>query len=237
MGVLDTLDYDKSVDSKDEYEKKLRKDQRKLLEQQLKLRQEERSVILVFEGWDAAGKGGAIRRMTEQLDPRGYHVWPIGPPSEDERRHHYLWRFWKRLPDRGAIAVFDRSWYGRVLVERVEGLARKPEWKRAYREINEFERMLCDDGNILIKMFLAITKDEQLRRFKDRESNPLKYWKLGPEDWRNREKWDAYERAVCDMVDRTSTEPAPWHLVEANDKRWARVKILETVCDSIEKAL
>ncbi len=234
MGVLDTLHYDTAVGTKDDYEDQLKKMQAKLLQKQLLLRQEGRPAVIAFEGWDAAGKGGAIRRMTEQMDPRGYHVWPIGAPTQEEKRHHYLWRFWNRLPEKGAFAIFDRSWYGRVLVERVEGFAKKSEWKRAYREINEFERQLVDDGATLVKIFLAITKEEQLKRFKERESNPLKMWKLGPEDWRNREKWDEYVEAAEDMFAETNSGAAPWKVVGGNRKWHARLQVLQAVVKALD---
>ena len=196
-----------------------------------------RPVVILFEGWDAAGKGGAIKRLTEKLDPRGYHVWPIGAPNDDEKRHHYLWRFWARMPERGRWAIFDRTWYGRVLVERVEGFAKKKAWKRAYRELNELERMLVDDGVVLVKLFLAITKGEQKRRFEEREKDPYKRWKIGPEDWRNREHWDAYVEAAEQMFEETSTERAPWKVIGANRKWWARLEVLRTVLAHLEQAV
>jgi polyphosphate:AMP phosphotransferase len=198
---------------------------------------EDRSCVIVFEGNDAAGKGGAIRRITGALDARSYHVNPIAAPTEEERAQPYLWRFWRNVPKKGRIAIFDRSWYGRVLVERVEHFAADADWLRAYREIVDFEHALVHFGVVVVKFWLAISKEEQLARFKARESTPFKRFKITEDDWRNRKKWDEYERAVCDMVDRTSTDLAPWHLVEANDKRWARVKVLETVCDAIEAKL
>jgi AMP-polyphosphate phosphotransferase len=194
-------------------------------------------VVALFEGVDAAGKGGAIRRVTRGLDARRYEVVPIAAPSEEERAHPYLWRFWRHVPRRGRFALFDRSWYGRVLVERVDGLAAEPDWMRAYREIVDFEEALTRFGLVVVKFWLAVSKKEQLARFRARERTAFKRYKLTAEDWRNRRKWDAYERAVCDMVDRTSTERAPWHLIEAEDKKWARVRVLETLCGSIEEAL
>jgi AMP-polyphosphate phosphotransferase len=193
--------------------------------------------LLLFEGNDAAGKGGAIRRVTRALDARQYSVVPIAAPTEEERAQPYLWRFWRHVPRKHTFAIFDRSWYGRVLVERVEGFAPEPDWMRAYREIVDFEHSLVRFGVVVVKFWLAVSQEEQLRRFKEREKTSFKRFKITKEDWRNRKKWPAYERAVCDMVDRTSTELAPWHLIEANDKKWARVKILETVCNSIEKVL
>jgi polyphosphate:AMP phosphotransferase len=194
-------------------------------------------VVVAFEGNDAAGKGGTIRRVTGALDVRRYDVTPIAAPSEEERAQPYLWRFWRRVPARGHIGIFDRTWYGRVLVERVEGFAPQPDWMRAYREILDFEDSLARSGILVVKFWLAVGKEEQLARFRSREKVPFKRYKITGDDWRNRKKWPQYERAVCDMVDRTSTDAAPWHLVESNDKRWARVKVLRTLCDSLERAL
>jgi len=195
------------------------------------------STVLVFEGNDAAGKGGAIRRVTAALDARYYRTVPVAAPTEEERAQPYLWRFWRHLPRRGRFLFFDRSWYGRVLVERVEGYAAEADWLRAYSEINEFERSLVRHGTALVKFWLAISKEEQFRRFKQREKISFKRFKITAEDWRNRKKWGPYEEAVCDMVDRTSTSPAPWTLVEANNKYYARLKVLRTVCDAVEAAL
>jgi polyphosphate:AMP phosphotransferase len=195
------------------------------------------STILVFEGWDAAGKGGAIRRVTASLDARDYQVLPIAAPTDEERAHHYLWRFWRHLSRAGRVTIFDRSWYGRVLVERVEGFATEKEWRRAYAEINQFEDQLSRHGIVLVKFWLHVTKEEQLRRFKEREAIEHKRWKLTEEDWRNRTKWNAYESAVNEMVERTSTRCAPWTLIDANDKAGARLNVLKTVGDRLEKAL
>jgi polyphosphate:AMP phosphotransferase len=195
------------------------------------------AVLAVFEGSDAAGKGGSIRRVTGALDPRCYEVIPIAAPTDEERAHPYLWRFWRHIPGRGRFTLFDRSWYGRVLVERVEGLCSQADWMRAYSEINDLEAQLVHHGFVVCKFWLAITADEQLRRFEARESTDFKRFKITADDWRNRDKWDAYERAVCDMVDRTSTEIAPWTQVEANDKKFARIKVLQTLCHAIEAAL
>ena len=195
------------------------------------------TVVTLFEGNDAAGKGGAIRRITSALDARISQVTPIASPSEEERAQPYLWRFWRHIPRRGRIAIFDRSWYGRVLVERVEGFCTQADWMRAYGEINDFEGQLTRHNIVLVKFWLAITEDEQLRRFQDREKIGFKRFKITEEDWRNRKKWAEYERAVCDMVDRTSTEIAPWTLVEGNDKNYARIKILKTLCHRIEAAM
>lgn len=196
-----------------------------------------RSTIMAFEGWDAAGKGGAIRRITAALDARHCHVIMIGAPTDEELAHHYLWRFWRHLPRAGRVTIFDRSWYGRVLVERVEGFATQKEWQRAYAEINEFERELVEHGMVVMKFWIHISKREQTRRFKAREKTAYKRWKLTAEDWRNREHWNDYELAVNDMIERTSTTIAPWTLVEGDDKRFARVKVLRTVCERLEQAL
>ncbi len=194
-------------------------------------------VCLVFEGWDASGKGGAIKRVTSALDPRHVRVASFMAPTYDEKRHHFLTRFWAKLPGWGGMAILDRSWYGRVLVERVEGFASEDEWRRAYSEIRGFERSLSDEGMLILKFWLQISDDEQLKRFKARQKDPLKKWKLTDEDWRNREKRPAYEEAVVEMLERTDTSFAPWILVEANDKRYARVKVIETVNAYLERAL
>jgi polyphosphate:AMP phosphotransferase len=196
-----------------------------------------RSLVLVFEGNDAAGKGGAIRRVIRFMDPRRYRVNPFAAPTDEEKAQPYLWRFWRRLPRQGDVAIFDRSWYGRVLVERVENFCSEADWRRAYGEINDFEAELTDTGNIVLKFWLAIDKDEQEARFKAREETGYKHYKITEEDWRNREKWDDYTAAVCDMVDHTSTSVAPWTLVEANDKYYARVKVLRTICERLEECL
>ena len=195
------------------------------------------SLIVVFEGSDAAGKGGAIRRITASLDARHYQIVPVAAPSEEERAQPYLWRFWRRLPRLGGITMFDRSWYGRVLVERVEGYCSEADWMRAYAEINDFEEQITVAGVVVVKFWLAISREEQLRRFKEREATRFKRFKITDDDWRNRDKWPLYEEAVCHMVDRTSTEIAPWTLVEANDKYYARIKILKTLCERLEAAL
>lgn len=195
------------------------------------------SVVCVFEGNDAAGKGGSIRRITGALDARRYQIIPIAAPTDEEKAQPYMWRFWRHLPRRGRLTLFDRSWYGRVLVERVEGYCSEYDWMRAYSEINDFETQLAEHDIVLVKFWLAISQEEQLRRFQERENTGFKRYKITPEDWRNREKWPEYEQAVCDMVDRTSTEISPWTLVPANDKNYARIKILETLCDRIEAGL
>ena len=194
-------------------------------------------VCVVFEGWDASGKGGAIKRLVAPLDPRHVRVAQFAAPTYDEKRHHFLWRFWPALPGWGGMAIFDRSWYGRVLVERVEGFATEEQWRRAYREIVEFERTLADEGMIIVKFWLHLSSAEQLKRFEARERDPLKAWKLTAEDWRNREKRRQYKTAVEEMVDRTDHAAAPWVLVEAEDKRWARVKVVESVVEAIEDGL
>jgi polyphosphate kinase 2 (PPK2 family) len=195
------------------------------------------AVAVVLEGMDAAGKGGVIRRLTCALDARQYRVIPIAAPSEEERAQPYLWRFWRQVPRKARVAIFDRSWYGRVLVERVEGFCAEPDWMRAYAEINDFEDQLVRDGIVVAKFWMAISQEEQLKRFQEREKTRFKRFKITEEDWRNREKWDGYEHAVCDMIDRTSTEIAPWTLVEADNKYFARIKVLKTLCERIEQAL
>jgi polyphosphate:AMP phosphotransferase len=234
--VLDTLDLSKKLPHK-AYKTELAAWQERLADLTDQKSFQRIALVAAFEGTDAAGKGGAIRRATAALDPRRFQVHPIAAPSDEELAQPYLWRFWRRLPRKGHVAVFDRTWYGRVLVERVEGLCTEAEWLRAYNEINDFEEQLIDASVVLVKFWLAISKDEQLRRFKARESTPFKRYKITPDDWRNREKWDAYRIAVGDMVDRTSTERAPWTLVEAEDKNYARVKILRTLCERIERAM
>ena len=226
--MLERLDLSQALE-REEYDERRRVLQAKLHALGFEVYQRKRPVVIVFEGPDASGKGGAIKRLTAQLDPRGYVVWPIAAPSGEDRTHHYLWRFWRRLPVAGQIALFDRSWYGRVLVERVEGYATEDEWRRAYREINQFERQLTQFGTVVIKFWLQTSQGEQLRRFKERERTHYKAWKLTDEDWRNRGKWEDYEGAAEDMLLKTSTPLAPWTVVEANDKLFARIKVLETV--------
>jgi polyphosphate:AMP phosphotransferase len=234
--VLEELDLSKSL-SDAQYEKRLPLLQGRINALSRHKRFKEMAVVIAFEGNDAAGKGGTIRRVTRALDARFYDVVPIAAPTDEERAQPYLWRFWRHVPKRGHFTLFDRSWYGRVLVERVEGLAAEHDWMRAYREIVDFEDSLSRSRILVLKFWLAISPDEQLARFRAREKTPFKRFKITKDDWRNRKKWPAYERAVCDMVDRTSTDVAPWHLVEANDKKWARVRVLETIGDSIENAL
>lgn len=234
--IISRLDLTKKVGDK-EYEDKLPRLQGDIAELTRRLHDANRSLLLLFEGPDAAGKGGAIRRLTQAMDARNYRLISVAAPTEEERAHPYLWRFWRHLPRLGRVTIYDRSWYGRVLVERLEGFCSREEWQRAYSEINDFEAQLTEFGIILIKFWLAISPEEQLRRFKDREETPYKQYKIGPEDWRNRKKWNAYEAAACDMIERTSTSRAPWVLVEANDKRHARLKVLRSVVDRLEKEL
>lgn len=223
--------------TKDEYKEKLEKLQNRIQELHGELYQKRIPVILGFEGWDAGGKGGAIKRLTEKMDPRGYQVNPTASPNDIERAHHYLWRFWNNVPKKGHIAIFDRTWYGRVMVERIEGFCTKDEWSRAYKEINDMEANWVHSGAVVLKFWLQIDKDEQARRFKERMENPEKQWKITDEDWRNREKWDQYEQAVDDMLVHTSTTYAPWIIVEGNSKYYARIKVLQSVVDAIEKRL
>ncbi len=236
--MLEAIDLDKRL-TREEYVHSLLEYQLRLRELAFQLYQQKRSLVVVFEGWDAAGKGSAIKRITEKLDPRGYEIFPIAAPTGEDKTHHYLWRFWRRLkpPDEKQVLIFDRSWYGRVLVERVEGFCSEAEWRRAYREINEFERQLVDSGIILAKFWLHISPDEQLARFQARQNTPYKAWKLTDEDWRNREKWAQYQTAVNDMLLKTSTVTAPWTVVEGNDKWYARVKTLRTLVTAVSAGL
>ncbi|MBI3857369.1 MAG: polyphosphate:AMP phosphotransferase [Planctomycetes bacterium] len=234
--LLGGMDLTLSV-PKEDYKALIEKQQRKLgiLTRHPKFR--ERNVVLVFEGMDAAGKGGAIRRVTAALDARLYHTIPIAAPTDEERAHPYLWRFWRHVPRKGKFTIYDRSWYGRVLVERIEGFCSEDAWLRAYSEINDFEEQLARNGAIVVKYWLQITKDEQFKRFKEREKTRFKQFKITPEDWRNRGKWDAYQRAASDMIERTSTAHAPWILVESNDKYHARIKVLKSLVKAIESRL
>ncbi len=222
---------------REEYEEKLKNCQVVLreLEHQIYLRRI--GVLIAYEGWDAAGKGGNIRRLVQGLDPRGYEVVPVAAPNDVEKAHHYLWRFWQKIPKAGHITIFDRTWYGRVMVERIEGFCSKNEWKRAYSEINEFEEQIANSGIIILKFWLHIDQDEQLRRFTQRQTIPYKSWKITDEDWRNREKWAQYQKAVEEMIFRTGTPIAPWTIVEANCKFHARIKTMQTVIDAVEKRL
>ena len=232
-GVLSGIDLSKSL-TEEEYKTRLKKLQKRLAELHSELYRLRIPVVIGFEGWDAGGKGGAIR-LTSNLDPRGYRVNPTAAPNDIEKVHHYLWRFWNSVPKAGHIAIFDRTWYGRVMVERIEGFCSEAEWRRAYQEINEMESHMANAGAVVLKFWLHIDKDEQDRRFRERQANPAKQWKITDEDWRNREKWDQYEEAVNEMLIRTSTTYAPWIVVEGNDKRYARVKVLQTVVDALEK--
>lgn len=234
--VLNNLDMSLELTPK-QYKQQLEKQQGRLNQLARKAVQKGVSSVMLLEGWDAAGKGGVIRRMVPAMDARHYHIIPIAAPSDEESAHHYLWRFWRHLSRAGEVTIYDRSWYGRVLVERVEGLATPDEWLRAYAEINDFETQLVAHGIVLTKFWLHISEDEQLRRFKAREETPFKHHKITEEDYRNRVKWDLYEHAVNDMVERTSTEYVSWVLVEANDKRHARIKVLQVFCDRLEATL
>lgn len=233
---LSEISLDKEL-SEEEYKKELKNLQSKLSELHNRLYRRKIPVVIAYEGWDAAGKGGNIKRITEALDPRGFEVHPIASPLPNEKARHYLWRFWNRLPKTGHIAIFDRTWYGRVMVERLEGFCSENEWQRAYNEINEFEKELSDWGAVIIKFWVQIDKDTQLARFEERQNTPEKQWKITDEDWRNREKWDLYETAVNEMLKKTNTTYAPWHVLESNDKKYARIKALKIVIDAIEAAL
>ncbi|MEE9254901.1 MAG: polyphosphate:AMP phosphotransferase [Pseudomonadales bacterium] len=234
--ILDQLDLSASLEE-EQYEKKLEQYQSDIYKRAWTTHNERVNVVAVFEGWDAAGKGSAIRRLTQAIDARLYHVITVGAPTDEELAHHYLWRFWRHVPRAGEFTIYDRSWYGRVLVERVEGLAQPTQWRRAYREINDFEEQLVDHGIVLMKYWIHISPDEQLARFREREETPWKQHKITRQDWRNREKWDAYERAVNEMIARTSTEHAPWTLIAGNDKKYARIRILEEFRERLGAAL
>jgi polyphosphate kinase 2 (PPK2 family) len=225
---LDQLDLTADV-AADEYRERLAKLEQRALVVQIRNFLRGGRVVVAFEGWDAAGKGGCIKRLTSEMDPRGYKVWPIAAPRDEDARHHWLWRFWRRLPERGELTIFDRSWYGRVLVERVEGYATSHEWRRAYDEINAFERTLTADGVRMVKIFLHIDRKEQKRRFAERAGSAAKRYKLGPDDWRNRKRWPQYQAAIAEMLDRTHRPDAPWVLVAANSKHHARLEVLRTV--------
>ncbi|HCM92186.1 MAG TPA: polyphosphate:AMP phosphotransferase [Lachnospiraceae bacterium] len=235
MPRLSEIDLDKKIGD-EEYTKELKDLQADLADLHNLIYHKKVPVVIAYEGWDAAGKGGNIKRLTSALDPRGFEVHPIASPEPAEKNRHYLWRFWNRLPKDGHIAIFDRTWYGRVMVERLEGFCSENDWQRAYNEINEFEKELYDWGAVIIKFWVQIDKDTQLARFTDRQNTPEKQWKITDEDWRNREKWDLYEDAVNEMIQKTSTEFAPWHILESNDKHYARIKALKTVTDAINKA-
>jgi polyphosphate kinase 2 (PPK2 family) len=234
--MLETVDLTRAL-NREAYVREMTRRQIQIRELGYQVYLKKRPVVIVFEGWDAAGKGGAIKRVTEKLDPRGYVVYPISAPQGEDKTRHYLYRFWRRLPERGQIAIFDRSWYGRVLVERVEGFAKEDEWKRAFKEINSFERQLIDFGAILAKFWIHISREEQLRRFEERKAIGYKAWKLTDEDWRNREKWNRYEAAVEEMLVKTSTRMAPWCLVEGNDKYWSRTRVLSRLVEILSAEL
>lgn len=236
LTVLDLVDLSAKLDKAD-YGRELERLQGRLNKLSRKVKKQGLSCIIVFEGWDAAGKGGAIRRLIRSLDARQFRVIPIAAPSAEERAYHYLWRFWRHIPRPGRFTIYDRSWYGRVLVERVENFATRLEWQRAFEEINDFEAQLVDANTVLVKFWLHFSKEEQLRRFKEREQTPYKAHKIGPEDYRNREKWPAYEAAADEMVCRTNTEMAPWKLIAAEQKQFARIEVLRAVCDAVEARL
>lgn len=236
QSVLEKIDLNRSC-SRVEYEIKKKALQKELGKLHGELYRKRIPVVIGFEGWDAGGKGGAIKRLTEALDPRGYVVIPISAPNDLEKSYHYLWRFWGKMPKKGHIAIFDRTWYGRVMVERIEGFCSQKEWERAYQEINDMESQLVQSGAVVLKFWMQIDKEEQERRFRERQENPEKQWKITDEDWRNREKWEIYEKAVNEMLVRTSTLDAPWIIVEGNDKYYARIKVMETVVREIKKHL
>ena len=233
---LNDLDQSKSL-TQEEYKSQVKQYQLELLNMQLELHEKKIPIVIVIEGPDAAGKGGAIKRLTERLDPRLLRVYSINKPTAEEFGRHYMWRFWSKLPPRGHMAIYDRSWYGRVLVERVEGFCSQAAWQRAYGEINDFEKMLVDDGTVLVKLWLHVTKDEQLIRFKSRAADPYKHWKIGDEDWRNRKRWNEHIEAAEDMFEKTTTEIAPWTVIPANFKWYARVKSLKVLSRALSKAL
>ncbi|MFS0877098.1 polyphosphate kinase 2 family protein [Solibacillus isronensis] len=234
MKKLKDVDLSQNLE-KEIYKKQLKALQYEMLNAQQFLFNNKIGLIIAFEGMDAAGKGGAIKRLTERIDPRGLMVWPISAPQPHEMRYHYMQRFWRKLPQHGQIAIFDRSWYGRVLVERIEGFAEEAEWKRAYEEINGFEKQLTDEDYIMIKFWIHIDSDEQLKRFNERAADPYKSWKLTAEDWRNRDKFNQYCEAADEMFEKTDSENAPWHLIAGNDKNYARVQVLKETVAHIEK--
>jgi polyphosphate kinase 2 (PPK2 family) len=234
--MLQAVDLTRRLSAKS-YKQRIGAQQLRLRQLHFQMYEAQAPALAIFEGWDAAGKGGAIKRITETLEPRGFTVSSFAAPRGEEQSHHYLWRFWRNLPRAGHLGVFDRSYYGRVLVERVECFCSADEWRRAYREINEFEAQQRWYGMVLCKFWLHISKEEQLRRFRDRERDPFRAYKLTPEDWRNRARWDEYLVAVEEMLARTSTRHAPWTIIEADDKYYARVKVVKTLADAIEKAM
>jgi polyphosphate kinase 2 (PPK2 family) len=234
--VLETLDLTRRLTPR-AYAERIASAQLRLRALHFRMYDRQLPVLALFEGWDAAGKGGAIKRVTETLEPRGFTVSSFSAPRGEEKTHHYLWRFWRAMPRSGHLGIFDRSYYGRVLVERVEGFCSEDEWRRAYREINEFEAHQAGFGMVIVKFWLQISREEQLRRFRDRERDPFRSYKLTPDDWRNRARWSDYTAAVEEMVARTSTRDAPWTLVEADDKHYARVKVVKTLCAAVARAL
>ena len=234
--MLETSDLSKSL-TRSQYDSQRKIYQQRLWELEHEVYLRRLSVVMVYEGWDAAGKGGNIKRLVRRMDPRGYEVIPIAAPNDVELAHHYLWRFWEKMPKAGHFAIFDRSWYGRVLVERIEGYAQENEWKRAYQEINEMEEVMANYGTLIFKFWVDVDQEEQLKRFKEREKTPTKKWKITEEDWRNREKWDRYREAVDEMIYRTHTSYAPWTIVESNNKLYARIKAMKTVVKALEKHL
>ncbi|MCU0643376.1 MAG: phosphate--AMP phosphotransferase [bacterium] len=236
VSILNQVDLSPAL-AREEYEKALKKYQARIHELEHEVYLKRIPVVIVYQGWDAAGKGGNIKRLVEGMDPRGYEVVPIGPPNDIEKSHHYLWRFWMKIPKAGHFAIFDRSWYGRVLVERIEGFCSEAEWRRAFREIKEMEEHLANAGTIIIKFWLHIDEEEQLRRFQDREATLHKQWKINDEDWRNREKREQYQIAVDEMLFRTNTSYAPWTIIEANCKLYARIKVLKTVIKAVEERI
>ncbi len=233
---LSDISLEDKVLTEEEYEKKLKSLQKELRALHNKIYRRKIPVIIAYEGWDAAGKGGNIKRIAKALDPRGFEVIPIASPLPHEKARHFLWRFYVKLPKTGHITIFDRTWYGRVMVERLEGFCSENDWQRAYNEINEFEKDLTDWGAVVIKFWVQIDKDTQLARFTDRQNTPEKQWKITDEDWRNREKWDLYEGAIDEMIEKTSTEFAPWHVLESVDKKYARIKALEIIVEELKKA-
>lgn len=234
--MLAEIDLSKKIND-DDYQREMPELQLRLLRLQQKMRQLKIPLVIMYEGWDASGKGGSIKRITEKMDPRNLRVWPIGAPDIVEQRYHYLWRFWHRMPANNEIAIFDRSWYGRVLVERVEKLTPKDMWENACKEIRNFETTLVDNGTVLVKFWLHISPDEQLKRFKEREADPYKQWKITEEDWRNRDKWHEYEEAVNDMLRETDCPNTPWYLIPAEDKQYARIATARIVVDCMEQAV
>lgn len=237
MPKLSDISLENKTLSDEAYAEQLKKCQKELSKLHSRLYQAKIPMIIAFEGWDAAGKGGAIKRLSSALDPRGYEAIPIAAPDKTELAHHYLWRFWNNIPKTGHIAIFDRTWYGRVMVEKLEGFTPAERCAQAYDEINGFEKELSDSGFIIVKFWIQIDKDEQLRRFTERQNTPAKQWKITDEDWRNREKWEQYEAAVNEMLAKTSSAYAPWNVIEANDKKYARIKVLQTVIAAVKSRL